>query len=88
MFTKSHIDCEGKKMSFSYDKLWKKLIDEKMNRTDLKLRVGLTSRTIAKMGKNENVSLDTIAKLCNYFQCDVSDIIEYKLEQKLEDVRR
>lgn len=75
-------------MSFSYDKLWKKLIDEKMNRTDLKLRVGLTSRTIAKMGKNENVSLDTIAKLCNYFQCDVSDIIEYKLEQKLEDVRR
>lgn len=75
-------------MSFSYDKLWKKLIDEKMNRTDLKLEVGLTSRTIAKMGKNENVSLDTIGKLCNYFQCDVGDIIEYKLEQKLEDVRR
>ncbi|MGX7092204.1 helix-turn-helix domain-containing protein [Hutsoniella sourekii] len=75
-------------MSFSYDKLWKKLIDENMNRTDLKLKIGLTSRTIAKMGKNENVSLDTIGKLCNYFQCDVGDIIEYKLEQKLEDVRR
>lgn len=75
-------------MSFSYDKLWKKLIDEKMNRTDLKLKVGLTSRTIAKMGKNENVSLDTLGKICEYFQCDVGDIIEYKNEQKLEDVRR
>ena len=75
-------------MSFSYDKLWKKLIDEKMNKTDLKLEIGLTSRTIAKMGKNENVSLDTIGKLCNYFQCDVGDIVEYKNDQKVEDVRR
>lgn len=65
-------------MSFSYDKLWKKLIDEKMNRTDLKLKIGLTSRTIAKMGKNENVSLDTLGKICEYFKCDIADIIEYK----------
>lgn len=64
-------------MSFSYDKLWKKLIDEKMNRTDLKLKIGLTSRTIAKMGKNENVSLDTLGKICEYFKCDIADIIEY-----------
>lgn len=55
-----------------------------MNRTDLKTHVSLTSRTIAKMGKDENVNMDTLGKLCNYFQCDIGEILEYKLENKKE----
>ncbi|MGO3752016.1 MAG: helix-turn-helix domain-containing protein [Peptoniphilaceae bacterium] len=66
-------------MGFSYDKLWKKLIDNKMNKTDLQKCVGITSRTIAKMGKDENVNMDTLGKLCEYFQCDIGDILEYKI---------
>lgn len=65
-------------MGFSYDKLWKKLIDDKMNKTDLQKCVGITSRTIAKMGKDENVNIDTLGKLCEYFQCDISEILEYE----------
>lgn len=50
-------------MGFSYDKLWKKLIDNKMNKTDLQKCVGITSRTIAKMGKDENVNMDTLGPM-------------------------
>lgn len=64
-------------MNFSYDKLWKKLIDEKMNKTDLQKAINLSPRTIAKMGKDENVSLDTLGKICEYFQCNIEEIIEY-----------
>ncbi len=77
IFTKSYIECEVS-MGFSYDKLWKKLIDNKMNKTDLQECVGITSRTIAKMGKDENVNMDTLGKLCEYFQCDISEILEYE----------
>ncbi|MGI6635788.1 MAG: helix-turn-helix domain-containing protein [Christensenellales bacterium] len=64
-------------MGFSYDRLWKKLIDKKMNKTDLQNAIGSTPRTIAKMGKNENVSMSTLAKICECFECDIGDIIEY-----------
>lgn len=65
-------------MGFSYNKLWKLLIDKNMKKTDLQLAISTTPKTIAKMGRDENVSLDTIAKICEYFQCNIEDIIEYK----------
>lgn len=74
-------------MGFSYDKLWKKLIDNKMNKSDLQECVGITSRTIAKMGKDENVSMDTLEKICEYFKCDISDILEFHPSQKIRKVR-
>ena len=49
-----------------------------MKKTDLQLAISTTPKTIAKMGRDENVSLDTIAKICEYFQCNIEDIIEYK----------
>ncbi len=65
-------------MGYSYDKLWKLLIDKKMNREELKRRTGISSITLARMGKEENVSLAVLAKICDELDCDIGDIIEYK----------
>lgn len=69
-------------MSFSYDKLWKKLIDEKMNKNDLQKAIKTTPKTIARMGSNENVSMETLGRICEYFQCDIGDILEYMIESR------
>ena len=72
-------------MGFSYNKLWKLLIDKNMKKTDLQAAIATTPKTIAKMGRDENVSLETLGKICDYFQCDIGDIIEFKKEVKLND---
>jgi len=69
-------------MDWSYDKLWKLLIDKHMNKSELRKRAGISTSTLAKMGKNEIVSMDVLAKLCKTLQCDVGDIIEYSGSKK------
>ncbi|MCL2343567.1 MAG: helix-turn-helix transcriptional regulator [Firmicutes bacterium] len=64
-------------MSFSYNKLWKLLIDKNMTRSDLRKAIGMSSSTMAKMGKGENISLDVIDKICTLFHCKVEDILEH-----------
>lgn len=59
----------------SYDPLWKKLIDVKMNKTELAEKAGIARSTIAKMGKNEIVSLDVIVKICNALDCGIEDVV-------------
>lgn len=54
------------------------LIDKNMKKADLQCAIATTPKTIAKMGRDENVSLETLGKICEYFQCDIGDIIEYK----------
>ncbi|GHU66167.1 hypothetical protein AGMMS49983_15270 [Clostridia bacterium] len=63
-------------MPISYDKLWKLLIDKKMNRTELKDAAGLSSNVIAKMGKCETISMDSMLKICKALGCDISDMVE------------
>ena len=63
-------------MKVSYNKLWKMLIDKGMKKTDLIDAVKTSPNTIAKMSKNENVSMDVITRICEYLKCDVGDIIE------------
>ena len=60
----------------SYDKLWKLLIDKKMNRTELREAAGLSFNVIAKLGKRETISMESIIKICVTLQCDISDIME------------
>ena len=60
----------------SYDKLWKKLIDRKMTRTDLKEKSGISTVSLAKLGKNENLTTAVLVKICNALDCDVSEIME------------
>ncbi len=64
-------------MPFSYNKLWKLLIDKNMTKSELTKAIGISSSTMAKMGKNENVSLEVIDKICALLECDINDILEY-----------
>jgi putative transcriptional regulator len=66
-------------MKVSYDKLWKKLIDEKMNKRELMHRAKVSTNIIAKMGKEEPIALESVAKICAVFHCSVDDILELDL---------
>lgn len=63
-------------MTISYKKLWKLLIDKDMKKKDLQYAAGISSASITKLGKNENVNMEIIEKICTALQCDVSDIME------------
>ena len=63
-------------MAVSYKKLWKLLIDKGMKKKDLQRVAGISSASITKLGKNENVNTEIIEKICTALQCDVSDIME------------
>lgn len=60
----------------SYNKLWKLLIDRGMNKSELRKLVGMSSGSLAKLGKNEIVSMDIILRICQSLNCDVGDIME------------
>lgn len=66
-------------MKVNYNGLWKKLIDNKMKKKDLIKNIGISSNIIARMGKEEPVSLETVAKLCNYFSCSIDELISLKV---------
>ena len=68
-------------MSVCYDKLWKILIDKKINRTELKNMSGISFNVIAKMGKGEKVSLDSLHKICKTLNCNIGDIMEFNDEK-------
>ena len=60
----------------SYKKLWKLLIDRDMKKKDLQKLAGISSASITKLGKNENVNTDILQKICTALECDISDIME------------
>lgn len=63
-------------MAISYKKLWKLLIDKNMNKKDLKMASGVSTASIAKLGKGENVTTDVLLKICKALRCDIADIME------------
>ena len=65
-------------MSISYNGLWKKLIDNNMQKKDLTEKLSISSATIAKMGKGESVSLDVLERICIYLDCDIGDVISFE----------
>ena len=64
-------------LSVSYNKLWKLLIDKKMKKSDLRKRAGISSSSLAKLTKDENVTTEVLAKICQELQCDIADIMEF-----------
>ena len=70
-------------MPISYDKLWKLLIDRDMKKKDLCVAAGISHTSMAKLGKNENITTDVLVKICTALQCDIGDIME--LTAKNED---
>jgi len=69
-------------MSFSYKPLWKLLIDQEMTKKALMQATGISKSTIDKMGRGEYVSLEVIDRICTYFQCTISDVIDHLPDQK------
>ena len=67
-------------MEISYDKLWKLMIDKKINKTQLSEMAGITTNAMAKLGKNESVKLETLAKICKVLECNIEDVAEIKKE--------
>ena len=63
-------------MTISYNRLWKLLIDKGIKRTELKRLAGVSTNVIAKLGKNEPVAMETLAKICTALQCGLDDIVE------------
>lgn len=63
-------------MHFSYNKLWKLLIDKNMNKKKLREKTGISAASMAKLGKGENVTTDVLLRICIALNCDISDIME------------
>ncbi len=68
-------------MKLSYNGLWKILIDNNMQKKDLINKVGISSTTIAKMGRGEKVSLDVIERICVFFDCNVGDVLSFERDK-------
>lgn len=69
-------------MTVNYNRLWKKLIDLNMSKTQLREKAGITTNAMAKMGKNENVSTEIICKICKALECQIEDVMEL-VEEKI-----
>ena len=64
-------------MAVQYNRLWKLLIDKKMNRTELKDVAGISFNVLAKMGKNEYVSMESLHRICRTLSCDIGEIVAF-----------
>lgn len=71
-------------MAVSYNKLWKLLIDKGMTKTEFRIKCDMATTTLAKLGKNETISMDIILRICKVLDCDVSDVMEVIKENKGE----
>ena len=63
-------------MAVSYNKLWKLLIDKGITKTEMRKKAGISTSVLAKMGKNETVSMETLARITSVMECGLDDIVE------------
>lgn len=71
-------------MHISYKKLWKLLIDRDMKKKDLCEIAGISSASMAKLGKNENINTVILVRICEALHCDTSDIMEIESNDEEE----
>ena len=69
-------------MTFSYNKLWKILIDKKMIKKDLMKQTGLTSTTMAKLSKDLPVTLEVLGRICRVLKCNIGDVVDVSFEDE------
>ena len=71
-----YIYFRGVEVAISYKKLWKMLIDREMKKKDLQAAAGISSASVTKLAKNENVNTEVLQKICAALSCDIGDIME------------
>ncbi len=69
-------------MAVSYNRLWKLLIDKNMKKKELGEAAGISNSLIAKLGKNENVTVDVLIRICSALNCGLDDIMELIPDEK------
>lgn len=69
-------------MPYNYNKLWKLLIDKGLKKGDLITKAGISSNIVAKLGRNEYVSMESLEKICISLNCDIGDIVSVDAEEK------
>ncbi len=70
-------------MSFTYKPLWKLLIDKEMSKKELMQKTDISKSTMDKMSSGKMVSLEVIDRICNYFDCDVADVISHCQDKEI-----
>lgn len=71
-------------MALSYNKLWKLMIDKKINKSELHELTGLSMSTINKLTNGENVNTEVLERICKALNCSIEDIVEYMEDKKDE----
>lgn len=72
-----YINKGGLEVARSYNKLWKLMIDKRMNKTQLRTAAKISSNAMAKLGRDESVPIETLEKICEVLRCDIGDIMEF-----------
>ena len=72
-------------MAYSYNRLWKLMIDKNINKTALRQQAGITSNAMAKMGKNQPVSVEVLAKICRVLNCTLDDILDFSTDEQQKE---
>lgn len=65
--------------------MWKILIDKGMNKVTLRDSIGITSATLAKLSKNERVSMEVIERICKELDCNIGDVVDYVPQEENND---
>ena len=73
-------------MSVSYNRLWKQLIDKNMKRIEMQHLTGISGNILARMGKNQYVSMETIEKICKKLDCTVDEMMEFTDDEQQEQI--
>ena len=72
-------------MAISYNKLWKLLIDKKMGRTEMALNAGVTKNVLARLSKDEPVSMGSMEKICKYLDCNIGDVMDFVPDEPVKE---
>ena len=74
-------------MTYSYNKLWKLSIDKRLNRQELIKLSGISTSSIAKLKKDQNITTDVLCKICKTLDCDFGDIMEFEKTKEIKNDR-
>lgn len=72
-------------MAYSYNRLWKLLIDKQLTKTEMRKKAGISTNILAKMGKGEPISMESLAKICVALDCTLDDIVEITADEITEE---